>query len=237
MRRPVRKPVSRCVTAPNSSSECRLPFITICARPVRTSSTALAAAAWLWATSMISNSLMLSPKRDATSWIFCRGPTRMGKIIPASKASIAPFNDVSSHGWATAVGKGETCFAAATNRSYLSCRRSSETSAIFLGMAVLPITAAWAGSPFLKSPFQRQRNITGQTVGPGHDFRGHFVAQGPQFLFEVVVGLLAEAGERARPLGIGVVDTSAPIRAESAWERHDLQLMKPALGRDADGRI
>ena len=42
-RRAVRSPVSRCTTAPISSSVCRLPFISASALPSRTSSTAFAA--------------------------------------------------------------------------------------------------------------------------------------------------------------------------------------------------
>ena len=53
MRRPVRRPVSRATTAPSSSSVCRLPFISSSASPSRTSSTALAAAAWLCGASTI----------------------------------------------------------------------------------------------------------------------------------------------------------------------------------------
>ena len=54
MRRPVRRPVSRFITAPISSSVCRLPFISSSALPARTSSTAFSAAAWLCGTSTIS---------------------------------------------------------------------------------------------------------------------------------------------------------------------------------------
>ena len=53
MRRPVRSPVSRATTAPSSSSVCRLPFISSSALPLRTSSTAFAAAAWLCGASTI----------------------------------------------------------------------------------------------------------------------------------------------------------------------------------------
>ena len=58
MRRSVRMPPSRATTAPISSSVCRLPFISASARPSRTSSTALAAAAWLCGTSTIGKPAM-----------------------------------------------------------------------------------------------------------------------------------------------------------------------------------
>ena len=47
IRRAVRRPVSLATTSLISSSVCRLPFIRSSALPARTSSTALAAAAWL----------------------------------------------------------------------------------------------------------------------------------------------------------------------------------------------
>ena len=45
------------MTAPRSSSVCRLPFISASARPERTSWTALVAASWLLAASTMSNAL------------------------------------------------------------------------------------------------------------------------------------------------------------------------------------
>ena len=53
IRRPVRKPVAEETTALINSSVWRLPFINTSARAERTSSTALAAAAWLSGTSSI----------------------------------------------------------------------------------------------------------------------------------------------------------------------------------------
>ena len=47
MRRPVRSPVSRLTTAAISSSVCRLPFISISARPSRARRTAVSAEATL----------------------------------------------------------------------------------------------------------------------------------------------------------------------------------------------
>ena len=52
-RRLVRRPVSFFTTSLISSSVWRLPFINTSARPWRTSSTARAALAWLWAVSSI----------------------------------------------------------------------------------------------------------------------------------------------------------------------------------------
>ena len=107
IRRPVRSPVSCATTAPRSSSVCRLPFISSSASPWRTSSTALAAAAWLCGTSTI----RVLPEVDAVlPWrsraIFAAGPTRIGTIRPLAAASIAPASAVSSQGCATAVGTG-----------------------------------------------------------------------------------------------------------------------------------
>ena len=53
MRRPVRSPASRATTAPSNSSVWRLPFMRSSACPVRTSSTAFAAAPWLCGVSTI----------------------------------------------------------------------------------------------------------------------------------------------------------------------------------------
>ena len=53
-RRAVRRPVSRLTTAPSSSSVLSDPFISMSARPSRTSATAFSAAAWLCSTSTIS---------------------------------------------------------------------------------------------------------------------------------------------------------------------------------------
>ena len=47
MRRAVRMPVSLLTTSAINSSVCRLPFISASASPLRTSSTAFAAEAWL----------------------------------------------------------------------------------------------------------------------------------------------------------------------------------------------
>ena len=54
MRRAVRKPVSRLTTSAISSSVCSDPFISASALPLRTSSTAFAAAPWLCSASTIS---------------------------------------------------------------------------------------------------------------------------------------------------------------------------------------
>ena len=121
IRRAVRSPVSRLVTAPSNSSECRLPFINSCALPARMVSTAFSAAAWLSGTSMISMPTMLRPSDFARSQILVLGPTRMGVMIPASAASNAPLSDVSSQGCATAVVSGCKSFVAAMSRSYFSC--------------------------------------------------------------------------------------------------------------------
>ena len=120
MRRPVRSPVSRWSTAASSSSEWRLPFISSSALPLRTSSTAFSAAAWLWATSTISN-----PSDDQIEALTQRpdlvlGAHEMGTIMPArrprgrlQRSLVARMGDGS--------GKGGNCFAAAISRSYLSC--------------------------------------------------------------------------------------------------------------------
>ena len=123
MRRPVRSPVSRFITSDSSSSVCRLPFMRRSALPVRTSSTAFSAAAWLCGTSTISMLPRSSENCLATAAILSLGPTRIGLISPASPASTAPLSEVSSQGCATAVAIGCRLFAAAIRRSYFSCRR------------------------------------------------------------------------------------------------------------------
>jgi hypothetical protein len=97
-RRPVLRPVSFAITAPRISSECRLPFMTSSASPVRTSSTAFAAAARLSGTSTIFASPRAIPAAFATSAIFAAGPTRIGVMSPILPASIAPARAVSSQG-------------------------------------------------------------------------------------------------------------------------------------------
>ena len=87
IRRAVRRPVSLATTSLISSSVCRLPFISSSALPARTSSTALAAAAWLCGTSTSSSCPMSSPNCCATSRILSAGPTRIGTISLASAAS------------------------------------------------------------------------------------------------------------------------------------------------------
>ena len=119
MRRPVRRPVSRATTAPSSSSVCRLPFISSSASPWRTSSTAFAAAAWLWGASTIRVLPSWMPAAFATSRIFAAGPTRIGTISPFWPASIAAASAVSSHGCATAVGTGSRLRQRSSSASYL----------------------------------------------------------------------------------------------------------------------
>ena len=107
IRRPVRRPVSRATTAPSSSSVCRLPFISSSASPCRTSSTALAAAAWLCGASTMRALPRSMPLACGDSSRSSRpGPTRIGVISPFAAASSAPASAVSSHGCATAVGTG-----------------------------------------------------------------------------------------------------------------------------------
>ena len=47
------------------------------------------------------------------------GPTRIGVISPCAAASMAPASDVSSHGYATAVGPGCEVLTALEQLSYL----------------------------------------------------------------------------------------------------------------------
>ena len=127
IRRAVRSPVSRATTAAISSSVCRLPFISASARPARTSSTALAAAAWLCSTSTISNSPMSKPCLPATLWMRALGPTRIGSISSRREASTALSSAASSHGWAIAVAAGASRCARSTRRRnfWWSCGRGS----------------------------------------------------------------------------------------------------------------
>src|SRR5690349_1621105 len=53
------------------------------------------------------------------------GPTRIGAISPNLAASTTPSIEILSHGCATAVVTGGSCWAACTSRSYRS-RRSSD---------------------------------------------------------------------------------------------------------------
>src|SRR5271170_310146 len=62
-----------------------------------------------------------SPACLATAATRSAGATRMGSISPRRFASIAPRNDTSSHGWATATLIVASFCAAAIRRSYLSC--------------------------------------------------------------------------------------------------------------------
>ena len=112
IRRSVRMPVSRAITAAISSSVCRLPFISAPALPSRTRATAFAAELWLCADSTIGRSAMSNPYRAATSRMRAGGPTRIGSIRPSLRASIAPPSDTSSQGCATAVVTGGSFFAA-----------------------------------------------------------------------------------------------------------------------------
>src|SRR6185295_504308 len=87
------------------------------------------------------------------------------------------------------------------------------------------------------SPLEVQGDIPRQTVGPSYDCCRHLEAMGPQLLFEVVVSFLGVAGERLWPIGVTIVDASAAIGAKSAWERHNLELLKPSLGCNANGVV
>src|ERR1700740_3757626 len=58
----------------------------------------------------------------ATLAIFDAGPTRIGLMMPASAASAAPRNEVSSQGCTTIVATVGTAFAAAIRRSYFEGR-------------------------------------------------------------------------------------------------------------------
>ena len=149
-RRPVRSPVSRFITSESSSSVCRLPFIRRSALPVRTSSTAFSAAAWLCGTSTISMSPRSSENCLATAAILSLGPTRIGLINPASPASTAPFSEVSSQGCATAVAIGSSFFAAAIRRSYFSCRR--KVDAVEFSFMARSFSSNCANGPDAASP-------------------------------------------------------------------------------------
>src|SRR5574340_379140 len=120
-RRAVRRPVSRRTTAPISSSVCKLPFIRASALPSRTSSTALAAEAWLkGASTMVRPPMSMSNSR-ATASIRSRGPTRMGWMSPILAALTAPSRELWSQGWATAVGVGGRVLQKSIKRWYFSC--------------------------------------------------------------------------------------------------------------------
>ncbi len=135
IRRAVLSPVADEVTSCISSSVWRLPFISISPRPSRTSSTARAAAAWLWGTSTISIPARSRPCASATPRIFAAGPTRMGTTSPAAAASSAPRSEVSSQGCATIITAEGTACAAATSRSCFD-RGGESGRAIMAGPSV-----------------------------------------------------------------------------------------------------
>src|ERR1700742_720166 len=92
--------------------------------------------------------------------IFVSGPTRTGRMMPASALSTAPRSDVSSHGCTTMVGTGGTAFAAAIKRSYLVGGRASLPSAgmtfiVLLRILLTGVTTPPVGSdaPFAKGLF------------------------------------------------------------------------------------
>ncbi|MNJ62580.1 hypothetical protein D3C77_584250 [compost metagenome] len=113
MRRPLRKPVVRATTSCISSSVCRLPFISSVASPLRTSATAVSAAAWLCGTSTMRASPRFRLNWVAVSRIFFSGPTRMGCKRPRSRASSAADKEGSSQGWAMAQKAGSSVCARA----------------------------------------------------------------------------------------------------------------------------
>src|ERR1700760_4004370 len=61
---------------------------------------------------------MSRPCLVATSLILAACPTRIALMIPASADSIAPRNELSSHGCATTIVTPGTALAAAIRRSY-----------------------------------------------------------------------------------------------------------------------
>src|SRR5262245_2350264 len=230
MRRPVRRPVSRLVTAARISSECRLPFIKSWARPERTISTAISAAAWLCGASTISVPCRSMSSDLARLTILSRGPTRIGVIIPASAASKAPRKELSSQGWATAVTDGSRPFVAATRRSYFSCSLSWVTAAFLL--ICWPPPGRVLGWRFA-SPFQVEAHLARHAAGEADDFGVQLVAEMTQLLGVEIVGFLGKTLERTRPLRVGNVDAPATIAAEGAGEGDDFHLVVPALGGDA----
>ncbi len=102
MRRAVRRPLVAATTAPSSSSVWRLPFISASTWPVRASSTAFSAAAWLCSTATIRNGDRSSPSARATARIFASGPTSTGTMRPRLAASIGPASESRSQGCTTA---------------------------------------------------------------------------------------------------------------------------------------
>src|SRR2546423_1233076 len=124
----VRRPLPFAVTLRISSSVCRLPFISISPLAAWISSTAFAAAASLCGASISSNPVILISCLDAAALIRADGPTRIGRMIPASAASATPRSELSSHGCTTIVAAAGIAFAAATRRSYLAPGLASPVS-------------------------------------------------------------------------------------------------------------
>src|SRR5215217_7181510 len=124
-RRAVLRPPSRRTTAAMSSSVWRLPFISASASPALTSATAFSAATWLWGASTMRNSERSALRLFAVAAILSCGPTRIGSMSPSEAASRTAPSEVASQGCATATFSRGRAFAAASSRSYFSCRRVS----------------------------------------------------------------------------------------------------------------
>src|SRR3954469_21069937 len=233
IRRSVLSPLSLATISRISSSVCRLPFISSSARPERTSSTAFAAAAWLCGTSTSSQGATSRPAACAAASTLCAGPTRMGRMMPASAASTAPPSELASQGWATAQGIGRIARVAAISRSYFSCRRAPGVATSFIAA---PRCRCGTGCPGA-SPGEVDADVPGHPVRIVEDLGAEPVAERLQVLLVELVALPGAALQGFRPVRAGVVDRAAVVGAPSGRKAHHHQLAHVLLGGAADGGV
>src|SRR5262245_34625127 len=84
------------------------------------------------------------------------------------------------------------------------------------------------------SPLKEKSDVAGHAAREADDLGMQLVPERLQFLVVELIGILGEALKCARPLRIGNVDPSSAVAAEAARKGHNLYLMLPLLGGDAD---
>src|SRR5262245_27242229 len=85
------------------------------------------------------------------------------------------------------------------------------------------------------SPIEEKADVAGHAAWEADDLGVQLVAERFQFLVVELIGILGEALKCARPLRIGDIDPPSAVAAEAARKGHDLYLMMPLLGGNADG--
>src|ERR1051326_2986924 len=195
----VRNPVLLEVISRISSSVCRLPFIRSSPLPSWIKATAFAAAISGSATSTISQAVRSRPCLRAIAEMAAAGPTRIGRMMPASAASNGPRSAVSSHGEATIVFGGTSCLARAISRSYFETG-GSPTGA---SAAIVPISPTSSPSMTKPPPADNCELLCGELrrlLRSGMRHRKRFAAglEQPRHLiqpFRVLAGHLAPCAE------------------------------------------